>query len=57
MTKFVVIVLKKKCVVIVRRNYNVGPLSLPHERNWSLKFQASTISPLSFKIELYWSFY
>ena len=39
------------------RNYNVGPLSLPHKRNWSLKFQASTISPLSFKIELYWSFY
>ena len=35
------------------RNYNIGPWSLPCVRNWSLKFEASTISPLSFKNELY----
>ena len=39
--------------IIFRRNYNVGPLSLPYVCNWSLKFQASTINPLTFKIELY----
>jgi len=36
-----------------RRNYNIGPLSLPCVCNWSLKFQVSRISPSSFKIEFY----
>ena len=39
------------------RNYNISPSSLPCVRNWSFKFETSTISPLSFKTELYWSFY
>ena len=34
-------------------NYNVGPSCSPYVRNWSLKFEASIIGPLSFKTELY----
>ena len=36
-----------------RRNYNIGPLSLPSMRTWSLKFEVSTIGPSSLKTELY----
>ena len=32
------------------RNYTVGPSSLLYVRNWSLKFQVSAISSLSFKM-------
>ena len=39
--------------IIFRRNYNIGLLNLSYVYNWSLKFQANTISPLTFKIELY----
>ena len=31
------------------RNYNIGLSNLPYVRNWSLKFQVSTISPSSLK--------
>ena len=34
-----------------RRNYNIGPLSLPYVRNWSLKFEACAIGPSSFQNE------
>ena len=36
-----------------RWNYNVGPLSLPLEHSWSLKFQLSIVGPSSLKNELY----
>ena len=36
-----------------RRNYNVNPSSLLYVRNWSLKFEASTIGPSSFNTKLY----
>ena len=43
--------------IFFRWNYIIDPWSLHCVHNWSLKFEASTISLLSFKIELYWSFY
>ena len=38
-------------------NYTISPSSLLCVCNWSLKFQVSTISPLSFQNEPYKSFY
>ena len=40
----------------IRQNYTISPWSLPYVRNWSLKFQASTIGPSSFQNEQYKSF-
>ena len=43
----------KKNKIIIRQNYNFGPSSLPCVHNWFLKFQLSTIYPLSLKNELW----
>ena len=40
-----------------RRNYNIGPSSLPYIRNWSFKFEACVIGFSSFQNEQYKLFY
>ena len=44
-------------IKLKRRNYNIGPSSLPCVRNWSLKFEACAIGPSSFQNEPYKLFY
>ena len=42
-----------KLYISKRGNYNINLSRLSCMRNWSLKFQANTISSSSFKTELY----